>query len=91
MSAKCPLATSIKPISDFPLLQFSVGFEHLGEKEHPISASIKLGGSPSSEFNFTFSPTTEGVDSRSALVYACLGSEKIFFGLNEFSIPRVQS
>ena len=34
---------------------------HLGAKEHPDTSSIKLGGSPSRERNFFFSPTTEGV------------------------------
>ena len=46
---------------------------HLGAKEHPDTSSIKLGGSPSRERNYFFSPTTEGVDSNNNFVYACLG------------------
>ena len=48
------------------IADFSVG--HLGANEQPSILSIRLGGSPSNEFSFTFSPTTEGVDSNNALV-----------------------
>ena len=40
---------------------------------------IKLGGSPSKDFNFTLSPTTEGVDSSNDFVYDCIGLAKIYF------------
>ena len=48
-------------------LQVVFLFGHLGANEQPTASSIKLGGSPSNELSFTFSPTTEGVDSKSAL------------------------
>ena len=41
---------------------------HLGAKEHPSILFIKLGGSPSRDFNFFFSPFIEGVESKSAFV-----------------------
>jgi hypothetical protein len=43
-------------------------FGHLGANEHPSILFIRLGGSPSSDFNFFFSPLIEGVESNKALV-----------------------
>ena len=48
-----------------PDLHLFVGLGHLGEKEHPSIEPIKLGGSPSMVSSFFFSPTTDGVDSKS--------------------------
>ena len=54
-------------------MQEDEGEGHLGEKEQPIISLIKLGGSPSNDCSFFFSPRIEGVESKSAFVYECLG------------------
>ena len=58
----------LRPISIVWSLQPEVGVGQRGEKEQPLITFIKLGGSPSSELNFFFSPCIDGVESKRALV-----------------------
>tara|TARA_Y100000741_G_scaffold266306_1_gene206685 strand:+ start:594 stop:785 length:192 start_codon:yes stop_codon:yes gene_type:complete len=58
----------IRPISTVWFLHPDDGVGHRGEKEQPSITLIKLGGSPSSDRNFFFSPRIDGVESKSALV-----------------------